>query len=155
MGCKALLYLQYKDSFGIPVIICREFSNRRFFHQDFARARMALTLAQRAFAAAEIFASAAGLNRLGLFDLRAFRAGFEGAGSWISAGFSGLSATGADAVADAGEATSIPNTSAISFSLIAGAPSGPVVWRTASAAEALLTKSAGSTPRSKNSSAGF
>jgi len=59
------------------------------------------------------------------------------------------------AVSETPDASSMPKTSAISVSLMAGAFPAWVVWRTASAAEARLIKLDGSTPRSRKSNSGL
>ena len=109
----------------------------------------------RALAAAAIRARAAGLNLLRIFRFPVdFRWGARvEAGTRVGA--AAERSTAGKETADAG-ASSIPKMSATSVSLMTGAPSVvAAVWRTASAAEALLIRSAGSTPRSRKSRAGF
>jgi hypothetical protein len=112
-------------------------------------------LAQRALAAAAIRARAAGLTLLVTFRLPAgFRLGVR-AGARMGVGDDAGGSSGSAGTGEAG-ANSMPKTAAASASLIKGAPSAAVgAWRTASAAEALLIRSAGSTPRSRKSRAGF
>ena len=97
----------------------------------------------------------AGLDRRWAFGFtEGLRLG-AGDGAGIGVGVAAGSSIAGTETAEAG-ANSMPKTSATSVSLMTGEPSAvAAVWRTASAAEALLIRSAGSTPRSRKSRAGF